>query len=404
MDDISAHTRINYTKTRSASICAPASTSLENVLLPPSGSGTPDNGTPSYRRRRPATRSQSARITGPRSVKRKTQPQPSNLQETSRSHCTSEPRLNDTETPPQRRRGSQRRPTHTQSQRKPATFLDVPSNFQYTQGDDDDDNYRLRTFSSTKGGVINRGDSFRRRRSRSNSLVPTSPIHTRTEDVVTTSANVETFQVAMLGAPGVGKAALVSQFRTSECINAYEGPESLEEQNISIILNGIESELNFFTWNGNKDELEKADAFLVVYSVVDKASFSRCEQLISMLQDMDLARSRALILVGNKIDLARSRAVSAQDGKCLACTFRAKFIEVSVGINHNVDELLAGTLTQIRLKKEHNLIQGSREGSSPHWYKSRSVMRASMKARQMITWILGKEDSKFKNCENLQIL
>lgn len=47
------------------------------------------------------------------------------------------------------------------------------------------------------------------------------------------------------------------------------------------------------------------------------------------------------------------------DGKCLACTFRAKFIEVSVGINHNVDELLAGTLTQIRLKKEQNMLQVS---------------------------------------------
>lgn len=45
------------------------------------------------------------------------------------------------------------------------------------------------------------------------------------------------------------------------------------------------------------------------------------------------------------------------DGKCLACTFRAKFIEVSVGINHNVDELLAGILQQIRLKKEQNAIQ-----------------------------------------------
>lgn len=30
-----------------------------------------------------------------------------------------------------------------------------------------------------------------------------------------------------------------------------------------------------------------------------------------------------------------------------------------MGINHNVDELLAGCLTQIRLKKEHNLIQVS---------------------------------------------
>lgn len=97
--------------------------------------------------------------------------------------------------------------------------------------------------------------------------------------------------------------------------------------------------------------------------------------------DMELLRTRAIILVANKIDLARSRAVSSQgkrdfmynsnqirlieyffvniyiDGKCLACTFRAKFIEVSVGINHNVDELLAGILTQIRLKQEHNILQ-----------------------------------------------
>lgn len=50
------------------------------------------------------------------------------------------------------------------------------------------------------------------------------------------------------------------------------------------------------------------------------------------------------------------------------------------------------------------LFQGSRESSPAHWYKSRGVVRASMKARQMITWILGKEDSKFRNCENLQVL
>lgn len=52
------------------------------------------------------------------------------------------------------------------------------------------------------------------------------------------------------------------------------------------------------------------------------------------------------------------------DGKCMACTYRAKFVEVSVGINHNVDELLAGTLTQIRLKKEQNALQVS---INPHY-------------------------------------
>lgn len=167
------------------------------------------------------------------------------------------------------------------------------------------------------------------------------------------------------------------------------------------------------------------------------------------LADMDLSRTRPIILVANKIDLARSKVVSSQgehvqpsqiitkilliflkiliDGRCLACTHRTKFIEVSVGINHNVDELLAGTLTQIRLKKEQNELQVSTKkiltyheekhkisvmtpslqaskDPSGHWYKNRNVVRASMKARQMVSWIFGKEDSKFRNCENLQVL
>jgi hypothetical protein len=94
--------------------------------------------------------------------------------------------------------------------------------------------------------------------------------------------------------------------------------------------------------------------------------------------------------------------IFVSDGKCLACTYRAKFIEISVGISHNVDELLVGILNQIRLKLVHAHLS-DKEGSA-HWYKSRGVVRASMKARQMFTWLFGKEDSKFKNCENLHVL
>ncbi|XP_020802547.1 GTP-binding protein RAD isoform X2 [Drosophila serrata] len=451
VDDISPMHHRMQKKTRSASICATGA-SIETVIhgMPSaSGSATPEGGTPGYRRRRPATRSQSARITsGARSVRQRTkaqqqqQQQQHTLQDT-RSYCTSEPRLSETETPPQRRKLSQRRP-QPHAHRKSNAFLDVPTmNMHHLRvNDDDEDVDRLRTFSASKGGIINRGDSFRRRRSRSNSLAPSSPMHPRsgvggnlgggvgggsslglgcgynggstgngfggnTSQAQENHQPVEFYRVEMLGSAGVGKQALVSQFRTSDCINAYDGPECDEaEQNISIILNGTESELKFLTGNTeSKDELEEADAFLVVYSCIDKESFTRAKQILSRLQDMDLLRHRPTILVANKIDLARSRAVSAQDGKCLACTFGAKFIEVSVGINHNCDELLAGTLTQIRLKKDQNQLQGPRDANSPaHWYKSRSVMLASMKARQMLTWILGKEDSKFKHCENLQVL
>ncbi|GBP77671.1 GTP-binding protein REM 2 [Eumeta japonica] len=151
------------------------------------------------------------------------------------------------------------------------------------------------------------------------------------------------------------------------------------------------------------DRQDPPDAFVVIYSVVDKASFQKAEHELARLMDADMLRSRPALLVANKIDLARSRAVSTQDGKCLACTYKAKFIEVSVGINHNVDELLVGILNQIRLKQKQ-YAEGGRESSPAHWYKSRGVVRASMKARQMLTWIFGKEDSKFKNCENLHVL
>lgn len=208
----------------------------------------------------------------------------------------------------------------------------------------------------------------------------------------------------MLGAPGVGKTALVSQFMTSECINAYDRQTNdfPSEQSVCIMLNGEESELKFVNITNEKGEIEKSahcDAFIVMYSVIDKASFQKAEDELSRLQDLELLRTSPAILVGNKVDLVRSRAVSSQDGKCLACTYRAKFIEVSVGINHNVDELLVGILTQIRLKKSC----GDKDSGS-HWYKNRGVVRASMKARQMFTWIFGKEDSKFKNCENLHVL
>ncbi|XP_031768593.2 GTP-binding protein REM 1 [Galleria mellonella] len=389
---------------RSQSICAPASASMEALVAPMETTPAP--------RRRPAARSQSARITGGRSVRHRRQQQQQQLDRETRARYSSEPRLAEAETPPQVRRqaSARRRPPpgqHSQPRRSNA-FLDVPRSTHQPEEEPDEDSYRLRTFNITqKGGIVNRGDSFRRRRSRSGSLAPSSPAQAAPEPQE--RRPVACHRVAMVGAPGVGKTALISQFQTSECINAYDRQRDIDstEQKVSIMLNGEESELYFVNCTTTKEEIDRSeppDAFVVIYSVVDKASFQKAEQELARLLDCDMLRSRPALLVANKIDLARSRAVSTQDGKCLACTYKAKFIEVSVGINHNVDELLVGILNQIRLKQQQYSADGGRESSPAHWYKSRGVVRASMKARQMLTWIFGKEDSKFKNCENLHVL
>lgn len=72
-------------------------------------------------------------------------------------------------------------------------------------------------------GIVNRGDSFRRRRSRSSSIIPpSSPLNAALQELPNRPEPCDSYLVAMLGTPGVGKQTLLSQFRTSECINAYE--------------------------------------------------------------------------------------------------------------------------------------------------------------------------------------
>ncbi|CAK1544884.1 unnamed protein product [Leptosia nina] len=132
---------------RSQSICAPASASMEALAAPIETTPAP--------RRRPAARSQSARITGGRSVRHRRQQQQQQLDRDTRARYSSEPRLAEAETPPQVRRqaSARRRPPagqHSQPRRSNA-FLDVPKAHQ-PEEEPDEDSYRLRTFNVTQKG------------------------------------------------------------------------------------------------------------------------------------------------------------------------------------------------------------------------------------------------------------
>ncbi|KAF7271962.1 hypothetical protein GWI33_015216 [Rhynchophorus ferrugineus] len=129
--------------------------------------------------------------------------------------------------------------------------------------------YRLRHFSITGKGVVNRGDSLKSRRSRSNNSVASSnssteqlPGPTSAAGSARTSASCSLassresstsapgptpFRVLMLGGPAVGKSSLVSQFMTSEYLHAYDTSIDDEsgEKSVSVLLAGEESELTF---------------------------------------------------------------------------------------------------------------------------------------------------------------
>lgn len=89
---------------------------------------------------------------------------------------------------------------------------------------------------------------------------------------------------------------------------------------------------------------------VVVYSVVQRSSFRQAEEIVNYLWRENITKDKAVILVGNKADLARSRLIPTAEGKALAKSRDAKFIETSSGIQHNVDELLVGILKQVGIQ------------------------------------------------------
>ncbi|KAH8321382.1 hypothetical protein KR074_003466, partial [Drosophila pseudoananassae] len=263
--------------------------------------------------------------------------------------------------------------------------------------------YRLRHFSITGKGVVNRGDSLKSRRSRSNNSVASSnsstehltaqqqlsaPTSTSARTSLASSRESSTsnpgngpYRVLMLGGPAVGKSSLVSQFMTSEYLHAYDTSIDDEsgEKAVSVLLSGEESELIFidhgYTEMTPDECLTNYDphGYCVIYSAADRSSFSVAEQVLQVLWTNQNIAQKAVILVSNKADLARSRLVTSEEGKAMATAYDCKFIETSVGINHNVDELLVGLLSQIRLKLEN-------PEKSRDLFRKRSIRKSKRRA------------------------
>jgi GTPase SAR1 family protein len=139
------------------------------------------------------------------------------------------------------------------------------------------------------------------------------------------------------------------------------------------MLDGVESRLQFMSIDielagvhGLHEIIKENDAFLIVYSISDKASFVVAAEILKLIRTSGTNKTQPCILVGNKSDLVRKRSVSPNEGRALAFKYSSKFVETSVAINDKVDDLLAGTLKQIRLREaqDRELLRQAQSGKN----------------------------------------
>ncbi|PVD20965.1 hypothetical protein C0Q70_19129 [Pomacea canaliculata] len=274
------------------------------------------------------------------------------------------------------------------------------------------------SFKLTSKGLVNHGDSFKRRSTHSlmssgSAATEQSEQRLRTLSVASEESGGVSgtgsccapsyFRVALLGAAGVGKSALIRQFMTSEYKGTFDiaTPDAEDpETTVSVLLDGEESMIEFVD-EPNENELDnvRADAFAVVFSLADVASYTTAISIVRHLR-VDLCSDRAIVLVGNKVDLARQRRVSSRDARLIAMKYDCKYEETSAALNHRVDELLVGILSQIRLKLAP---PSSDTLLAPEVPSSKGRSQSPRRAMSFLTKLFNQTKKKAKSCDNLLI-
>lgn len=281
--------------------------------------------------------------------------------------------------------------------------------------------YRVRSFTKTSKGLVNRGDSFKKRST--NSIMSSGSTVTDQNDQALTErdqrsrtrsvASSQTssvsgpyvtpsyFRLVILGSTGVGKTSLLRQFMTSEYMGVIENSgEAVWERSVSVLLDGEESTMEFTDTFDEEESLENMnfDGYVVVFSLTDRSSYNNAISTVHKLRNEQFI-DRAIILVANKSDLVRKREVTANEARAVAMQYDCKYIETSAALNHQVDDLLVGSLSQIRLKLNIH----TQENAPSHTSK-KSKEKRNKTRRSLISKIFKKNSRKAKSCDNLFVL
>ncbi|XP_054637148.1 GTP-binding protein GEM [Dunckerocampus dactyliophorus] len=222
------------------------------------------------------------------------------------------------------------------------------------------------------------------------------------------------YQVVLLGASGVGKTAFACIF--SGAADSMDSDDcelcgdELQEKEIDV--DGEAATITLLdTWDAEMDSewaqecyMQSGDAFLLLYSITDRASFLRASELRVALRRLRPAQHTPIILVGNKCDLVRRREVSTNEGRACAAVFDCKFIETSAAMQHNVWEAFRGIVRQLRLRRN------SSDAAAAAAKRRGRRESLPMKAKRFLDKMVARNNPsvafwlKSKSCHDLSVL
>ncbi|XP_053604911.1 ras-related and estrogen-regulated growth inhibitor-like protein [Plodia interpunctella] len=185
-------------------------------------------------------------------------------------------------------------------------------------------------------------------------------------------ANLPRVRIAVIGSSRVGKSALIVRYLTRRYIGEYHSNTDLLYRQ-TVPINGTPVELEVIDVSGSNsdkfpaEQIQWADACLLVYAVTDRSSFEYATEVLEALKRSPQPGSPAhgpagspaampIALLGNKTDLDHLRQVSTKEGQSISAAHGASFSEASVADNSGdlyrcVDRLLTEVRAPQRTRK-----------------------------------------------------
>lgn len=159
-----------------------------------------------------------------------------------------------------------------------------------------------------------------------------------------TSRNARELKLVVVGSGGVGKSAITIRFTSAQFYDQGYNPTIEDSYRKQFVVDEEAVTLEILDTAGQEEYAAMADqwyafgaGFLLVYSITDRPTF---EAIPSFHQDILRVKDRPYVpcvVVSNKCDLARLRAVGQLEGRDMARSIQAPFIECSAVDGVNVD-------------------------------------------------------------------
>nr|CAB3265430.1 ras-related protein Rap-1b [Phallusia mammillata] len=164
------------------------------------------------------------------------------------------------------------------------------------------------------------------------------------------------FKVVLLGAGGVGKTSMTTQFVQDKFEENYE--PTIEEIHKKVIqLDGEQCMLELVDTAGmdqftqmREMYIRNGDGFILVYSILDPTTFEDVKSIREQIVRNKYTEQVPIVLVGNKRDLAEAeRAVDEDIAEKLAARWpHCRFIETSAREHYEVEDVFLHIVRQIK--------------------------------------------------------